>query len=45
MPLRAKILSSQRCRGGQREDLSAPAVRELLEKRGWLVKALDVAAR
>jgi len=43
MPLRAKILVlSDAAAGGRREDRSGPAVRELLEKRGWLVKALDV---
>ncbi len=43
MPFRAKILVlSDAAAGGRREDRSGPAVRELLEKRGWLVKALDV---
>ena len=43
MPLRAKILVlSDAAAGGRREDRSGPAVRELLEKRGWLVKALEV---
>jgi len=43
MSLRAKILVlSDAAAGGRREDRSGPAVRELLEKRGWLVKALDV---
>ena len=43
MPLRAKILVlSDAAADGRREDRSGPAVRELLEKRGWLVKALDV---
>jgi molybdenum cofactor synthesis domain-containing protein len=43
MPHRAKILVlSDAAAGGRREDRSGPAVRELLEKRGWLVKALDV---
>jgi molybdenum cofactor synthesis domain-containing protein len=43
MPLRAKILVlSDATAGGRREDRSGPALRELLEKRGWLVKALDV---
>jgi molybdenum cofactor synthesis domain-containing protein len=41
--LRAKILVlSDAAAGGRREDRSGPAVRELLEKRGWLVGALDV---
>ena len=43
MPLRAKILVlSDAAAGGRREDRSGPAVREVLEKRGWLVKALEV---
>ena len=43
MPLCAKILVlSDAAAGGRREDRSGPAVRELLEKRGWLVKALEV---
>jgi molybdenum cofactor synthesis domain-containing protein len=43
MSLRAKILVlSDAAAGGGREDRSGPAVRELLEKRGWLVKALEV---
>ena len=43
MSLRAKILVlSDAAAGGRREDRSGPAVRELLEKRGWLVKALEV---
>ena len=43
MSHRAKILVlSDAAAGGRREDRSGPAVRELLEKRGWLVKALDV---
>jgi molybdenum cofactor synthesis domain-containing protein len=42
-PHRAKILVlSDAAAGGGREDRSGPAVRELLEKRGWVVKALDV---
>ena len=42
-PLRAKILVlSDAAAGGRREDRSGPAVRELLEKRGWLVKTLEV---
>jgi molybdenum cofactor synthesis domain-containing protein len=42
-PLRAKILVlSDAAAGGGREDRSGPAIRELLEKRGWLVKALEV---
>jgi molybdenum cofactor synthesis domain-containing protein len=43
MSLRAKILVlSDAAASGGREDRSGPAVRELLEKRGWLVKALEV---
>jgi molybdenum cofactor synthesis domain-containing protein len=43
MPLRAKILVlSDAVATGGREDRSGPAVRELLEKRGWLVKALEI---
>jgi len=43
MPLRAKILVlSDAAAGGRREDRSGPAVRELLESRGWAVKALEV---
>ena len=43
MPLRAKILVlSDAAAGGRREDRSGSVVRELLEKRGWLVEALDV---
>jgi molybdenum cofactor synthesis domain-containing protein len=43
MSLRAKILVlSDAAAGGRREDHSGPAIRELLEKRGWLVKALEV---
>jgi len=43
MSLRAKILVlSDAAAGGRREDRSGPAVRELLEQRGWLVQALDV---
>ena len=43
MPLRARILVlSDAAAGGGREDRSGPAVRELLESRGWLVKALEV---
>jgi len=42
-PLRAKILVlSDAAAAGGREDRSGPAVRELLEKRGWLVKALEI---
>jgi len=42
-PLRAKILVlSDAGAAGKREDRSGPAVRELLEKRGWVVKALEV---
>ena len=41
--LRAKILVlSDAAAGGRREDRSGPAVREVLEKRGWLVQALEV---
>jgi len=43
MPLRAKILVlSDAAASGRREDRSGPAVRELLQKRGWLVEALEV---
>jgi len=43
MPLRAKILVlSDAASGGERQDRSGPAIRELLEKRGWLVKRLEV---
>ena len=43
MPLRAKILVlSDAAAGGRRQDRSGPAVRELVEKRGWLVTALEV---
>ena len=43
MSLRAKILVlSDAAAGGGREDRSGPAIRELLEKRGWLVEALEV---
>ena len=43
MSLRAKILVlSDAAAGGRREDRSGPVVRELLEKRGWRVEALDV---
>ena len=43
MPLHAKILIlSDAAASGRREDRSGPALRELLEKRGWLVKALEV---
>jgi len=43
MPLRAKILVlSDAAAGGRREDRSGPAVRELLESRGWLVGAIEV---
>jgi molybdenum cofactor synthesis domain-containing protein len=42
-PLRAKILVlSDAAAAGGRGDRSGPAVRELLEKRGWVVKALEV---
>ena len=43
MSLRARILVlSDAAAGGKREDQSGPAVHELLEKRGWLVQALEV---
>jgi molybdopterin adenylyltransferase len=43
MPLRAKILVlSDATAAGRREDRSGPAVRKLLESRGWVVKALEV---
>ena len=43
MSLRAKILVlSDAAAGGRREDRSGPAVRELLERGGWLVNALVV---
>jgi len=43
LPLRAKILVlSDAAASGRRADRSGPAVRELLEKRGWLVKALEI---
>jgi molybdopterin adenylyltransferase len=43
MSLRAKILVlSDAAAGGRRQDRSGPAVRELLEKRGWTVNALEV---
>jgi molybdenum cofactor synthesis domain-containing protein len=43
MSLRARILVlSDAASAGEREDRSGPAIRELLEKRGWLVKALEV---
>jgi molybdenum cofactor synthesis domain-containing protein len=42
-PLRAKVLVlSDAAAAGGRTDQSGPAVRELLEKRGWLVQALEV---
>jgi len=42
-PLRAKILVlSDAAAGGRREDRSGPAVRELLETRGWVVQALEI---
>jgi len=41
--LRAKILVlSDAATAGQREDRSGPAVRELLESRGWVVVACEV---
>jgi len=43
MSLRAKILVlSDAAAAGRREDRSGPMVRELLEKRGWLVQALEI---
>ena len=43
MPLRAKILVlSDAAAGGRREDRSGPAVREFLEKHGWVIKELEV---
>jgi len=43
MPLRAKILVlSDAAAGGSRADLSGPAVREFLEKHGWVIKELQV---
>ena len=43
MSLRAKILVlSDAAARGRRQDRSGPAVRELLEKRGWIVEALEV---
>ncbi len=41
--LRAKVLVlSDACSHGQREDLSGPAVRAMLEARGWKVSACEV---
>jgi molybdenum cofactor synthesis domain-containing protein len=43
MPLRAKILVlSDAASAGRREDLSGPAVREILEARGWIVVGSEV---
>jgi molybdenum cofactor synthesis domain-containing protein len=43
MSLRAKILVlSDAVATSRREDHSGPAIRQLLEKRGWLVKALEI---
>jgi len=43
MPLRAKILVlSDSVAAGRRADRSGPAVREVLQARGWIVTALDV---
>jgi len=43
MSLRAKILVlSDAAAAGRREDRSGPMVRELLEKRGWVVQTLEV---
>jgi molybdenum cofactor synthesis domain-containing protein len=42
-PLRAKILVlSDAAAGGRREDHSGPAVRKLLEERGWVVEAIEI---
>lgn len=42
-PLRAKILVlSDSCVHGRREDLSGPAVREILEAHGWEMVALEI---
>jgi len=41
--LRAKILVlSDGCARGEREDQSGPAIREILETRGWRVTACDI---
>jgi molybdenum cofactor synthesis domain-containing protein len=43
MSLRARILVlSDAAAGGRRQDRSGPAIRELLEKRGWLVNAMEI---
>jgi len=43
MPLRAKILVlSDSVAAGRRADRSGPAVREVLQARGWIVTALEV---
>ena len=43
MSLRAKILVlSDAAAAGRRVDRSGPAIRELLEKRGWLVNAIEI---
>jgi molybdenum cofactor synthesis domain-containing protein len=43
MPLRARILVlSDSVAAGRRADRSGPAVREVLEARGWVVKAVEV---
>jgi molybdenum cofactor synthesis domain-containing protein len=43
MPLRAKILVlSDAASAGRREDLSGPAVREILEARGWIVVGSEI---
>ncbi len=43
MPLRAKILVlSDGAASGRREDRSGPAIREMLEARGWVVVACEV---
>src|SRR5260370_10101111 len=43
MPLRAKILVlSDAASVGRREDLSGPAVREILEARGWIVVGSEI---
>ena len=43
MSLRAKVLVlSDAAAAGRREDRSGPMVRDVLEKRGWLVQALEI---
>ena len=42
-PLRARILVlSDAAASGRREDRSGPAVRELLQERGWIVEGLEI---